>query len=329
MSTAINLPERGSRPAPVAQVMVLSCIDYRLVDDVSRYLNQRGLDDRYSEMRVPGAGLAAIDGQRPAWVTTVWETVAMSRQVHGIRRLYVVNHRDCSAVAARFGRLSVANPDDELRLHRRILQNVVLEARRRFPDLEVEMGFMELDGTVRRFDALMPAGSGVPRRTAPLPLPPALPETTGAVQPDRVRFTDRVRARLGGEPLTAEDERDLLRLGVIEHGLSAEEATAVLRSTTGADGRRGRDGDRTISAMLTVRADRKRRVSQQDFEAIARLLRAESEAEQGRGGSGPMDAAEARRRVKAVMEREGFTPRAKWCLLPFLSRWNKRWYSRI
>jgi len=327
MSTAINLPERGPRPAPVAQVMVLSCIDYRLVDDVSRYLSQRGLDDRYSEMRVPGAGLAAVDGRRPAWVTTVWETVAMSRQAHGIRRLYVVNHRDCSAVAARFGRLSVASPEDELRLHRRILQNVALEARRRFPDLEVEMGFMELDGTVRRLDALMPA---VPGRTSPLPLPPALPETMGAaVPPDRARFTDRVRARLAGEPLDADDERELLRLGVVEHGLTAEEAMTALRSTAGSDGRRGREGDRTILAMLEVRADRKRRVSQQDFEATARLLRAESEAGQGQGGSGPLDAAEARRRVKAVMEREGFTPRAKWCLLPFLSRWNKRWYSRI
>jgi hypothetical protein len=326
MSTAINVPERAARPAPLAQVLVLSCIDYRLADDVGRYLSQRGLDDRYSEMRVPGAGLAAIDGRRPAWVTTVWETVAMSRQIHGIRRLYVVNHRDCSAVSARFGRLSVATPEDELRLHRRILQDFALEARRRFPDLEVELGFMELDGSVRRLDALMPAG---PSRTSPLPLPPALPEGQGPTQPDRARFTDRVRARVGGEPLNAEDERDLLRLGVVEHGLSAEEATAILRSTAGSDGRRGREGDRTIAAMLTVRADRKRRVSQQDFEATARLLRAESEAEHGLGGSGPLDAVEARRRVKAVMEREGFTPRAKWCLLPFLSRWNKRWYTRI
>ncbi len=299
-------PRRGrsaGRAAGKADVFVLSCIDYRLVDDVTAYLTQRGLDERYSEVRIAGGGLAAVDGTRPSWVSAVWENLALSRQIHGVRRLLVINHRDCSAVAHRFGRAAVADPDAEFRLHVRICQEVVDEAMRRDPTLEVECGFMELDGRVQRIVTQPP-------RAGAMSSPLAAPDR-------RAAFTERVRARLSGRPIDRAAQFDLLQLGVTEHGLAAEEADAVLRSTVAeSDGRLGRDTELAVESFLGARAGRRRRVSQSDFEAAARLLRM--------GNEDGIDGIAARRRVKAIMARQGMRPRP--VLWPPFSR---RWYNEI
>lgn len=298
-------PRRG-RAAASADVFVLSCIDYRLANDVTAYLTQRGLDERYAEARVAGGGLAAVDGTRPNWVSTVWENLALSRQIHGVRRLLVVNHRDCSAVAHRFGRAAVADPDAEFRLHVRICQEVADEAARRDPSLEVEFGFMELDGRVQRI-VTQPPRSGARQQTAS---PSAAPDR-------RATSAERVRARLAGRPIDRAAQFDLLQLGVTEHGLSAEEADVVLRSAVAeSDGRLDRDTDAAVEAFLLARAGRRRRVSEADFEAATRLMRM--------GNETATDAVSARRRVKTIMQRQGARPRS--ALWPPFSR---RWYNRI
>lgn len=291
----------GARAGAVADVLVLSCMDYRLVDDVTAYLTQRGLDERYNEVRIAGGGLAAVDGTRPNWVSTVWEHVALSRQLHGVRRLLVINHRDCAAVAFRFGRSAIADPDAEFRLHVRICQEVVDEAKRRDPALEVECGFMELDGRVQRI-ATQPPRAGA--------APSALPD-------QRAAFVERVRARLSGRPIDRATQFDLLQSAVTEHGLTAEEADVALRATVaGSDGRLGRDTEAAVESFLLARAGRRRRVSRADFDAASRLIRMENE--------GAIGADAARQRVKRIMERQGL--RAKPVLWPPFSR---RWFNQV
>lgn len=291
----------GVRTGALADVFVLSCMDYRLVDDVTVYLKQRGLDERYSEVRIAGGGLAAVDGTRPNWVSTVWENLALSRQIHGVRRLLVINHRDCSAISHRFGRAAVADPDAEFRLHVRICQEVVDEAMRRDPTLEVECGFMELDGRVQRIVTQPPRAGGAP-----------------AAAPDqRAAFVERVRARLSGRPIDRATQFDLLQSAVTEHGLTAEEADVALRATVaGSDGRLGRDTEAAVESFLLARAGRRRRVSRADFEAASRLLRMENESAVG--------ADAARQRIKRIMERQGL--RARPVLWPPFSR---RWYNQV
>ncbi|MBM3535677.1 MAG: hypothetical protein FJX60_21910 [Alphaproteobacteria bacterium] len=279
-------------------------MDYRLVDDVTLYLKQRGLDERYSEVRIAGGGLAAVDQNNPHWVRTVWENVALSRQLHGIRYLLVINHQDCGAFAHRFGRNAVANPNDEFQLNVRVCTDVVAEAARREPTLTVECAFMGLDGVVRRID-LGPSPAGAPR-------PAAAP-----VADQRAAFAERVRARVAAQPLDREQEMELLRAGIVEHGLTADDAAAALRgAVAGADARLGREAEAAVETFLEARAGTRKRVSQTDFESAARLFRAARET--------VVDQDTARRSVKAVMERRGYYPKRLWWP-PF----SRAWYDRI
>ncbi|RYI98726.1 MAG: hypothetical protein EON47_18785, partial [Acetobacteraceae bacterium] len=195
-----------------ADTFLLSCIDPRLADDTTFYFSALGRTDRYSEMRIAGAALAVVDTNRPAWSAAVWENLAASRQLHGVRRVTFLNHRDCGAM-----RLWANRPLDateELRLHTEVLDRAAEAVRARYPDMQIELKLMELDGSVRA----LPCAACAPQ--------PLRAEAVGG-NPDG--FVELVRARrAGGRAAEPEAELALLTEGVTRYGLSARGAREVL-----------------------------------------------------------------------------------------------------
>ena len=165
---------RTCEAAPaIADTFVVSCIDPRFVEEPSVLLNALGRTGRYSEMRIAGAALAAVDRTRPAWGTALWENLAASRRLHGVRRVTFLNHRDCGAVNAWAGRRLSADPQDELRVHADLLDRAAAEVRRRHPDMVVEIKLMELDGTVQSLPCRHCAPAGLVAEAVDPPAPVA------------------------------------------------------------------------------------------------------------------------------------------------------------
>lgn len=67
--TAAWLPARA---AGGTEALLLSCMDYRLVDEIERYMSGRGLRDKYDHIVLAGASLGAVTDKFPAWNTTFW-----------------------------------------------------------------------------------------------------------------------------------------------------------------------------------------------------------------------------------------------------------------
>ncbi|MFD0914812.1 carbonic anhydrase [Pseudahrensia aquimaris] len=139
--------EIGSSPHH-AEALVLNCMDYRLVDDVTRYMEARGMRDSYDQVILAGAAIGALTYKRNAWGQTFWEHVRLARELHGIRRLIVIDHRDCGACKGLIDIHCADDPEEELAVHRHWMQKLIDEAAEREPDLVVEALFMELDGSV-------------------------------------------------------------------------------------------------------------------------------------------------------------------------------------
>ncbi|NKC32285.1 carbonic anhydrase, partial [Falsiroseomonas selenitidurans] len=205
-------PATAAAPSK-ADAFVVSCIDPRLVDDVTHLMDSVGRAERYSEMRIAGAALAAVDPARPAWSQALWENLAASRQLHGVRKVVFVNHRDCGAMDLFAGRRLAADRADEQRQHQAVLDQAAAAVLARHPDMQVELRLMELDGR----STLMPCAACAAR-------PPLRAE---AVAPPP-GFTELVRLRLRDGPLTPEAERALLAEGIGRHGLTLEAARATL-----------------------------------------------------------------------------------------------------
>jgi carbonic anhydrase len=149
--TAACAPGRSWAQKPTYEAMLLSCIDPRFVDPVHSYMKARGLDGKYSQFTIAGAAIATEAKAFAAWRPAFWDNLAASIDLHQIKRVIAIDHRDCGAARIAYGAESIANPLAETELHKRVLLAFRQDVGRKKPRLEVETGLMALDGSIEMF----------------------------------------------------------------------------------------------------------------------------------------------------------------------------------
>lgn len=133
------------------EAMLLSCIDPRFQKPVFDRQVKDGLADKYSAFTVAGASIGVVAPAFKAWQETFWENLAASIQLHNIKQVIVVNHRDCGAAKIAYGEAAVATPAAETETHKKALLTFKAELAKRQPKLGSQLGLMALDGKVELF----------------------------------------------------------------------------------------------------------------------------------------------------------------------------------
>lgn len=131
--------------------MLLTCIDPRLVSPVYGWMEGQGLRDAYSQFAIAGAAVGVVAPRFAAWAPAFWDNLATSIELHRIKRVVVVNHRDCGAAKLAYGAAAIATPDAETALHRTVFDAFIGEMARRQPAMKVNAGLMALDGRIELF----------------------------------------------------------------------------------------------------------------------------------------------------------------------------------
>jgi hypothetical protein len=132
--------------AGAAQALLLSCMDYRLVDDIVRYMDARGLTNDYDHVVLAGGALGAVS-EKLNWGKTFWDHLDVAIKLHHIHKVVVLDHKDCGAYRVVFEK--DFKGDDELAIHREQLAKLRAAIKERHPTLEVETLMMDLDGKVQ------------------------------------------------------------------------------------------------------------------------------------------------------------------------------------
>jgi carbonic anhydrase len=130
------------------EAMLLSCIDPRMQEPVRDYMVKRGLIGRYSQFTFAGAAIGAVAPKFAGWHKTFWDNLAASIELHNIKSVIAIDHRDCGAAKIAYGPDSIATPDKEDATHRAALTEFRKESMNRHPNLRVETLLMALDGSV-------------------------------------------------------------------------------------------------------------------------------------------------------------------------------------
>jgi carbonic anhydrase len=128
--------------------MALSCIDPRLQEPVRRYLAGRHLTGKYSHFVIAGASVGVVAPAFQDWHKTFWDNLGASVQLHHIKRVIVINHRDCGAAKIAYGEQAVANREAENATHRNALAQFRKQLAERHPQLKVETGLMAINGSI-------------------------------------------------------------------------------------------------------------------------------------------------------------------------------------
>jgi len=129
-----------------AKALMLSCMDYRLVDDLVTFMNGKGLKDDYDHVVLAGASLGVVSDKFADWHKTFWEHLDVAIKLHHVEEVVVIDHRDCGAYKLALGEDAVSTPAKETEAHTRTLADFARQVREHHPDLKVEAYLMSLNG---------------------------------------------------------------------------------------------------------------------------------------------------------------------------------------
>jgi carbonic anhydrase len=145
---SLMLAVAPSRAAGHCDVLLLTCMDYRFQAPIDDYMAKRGLRGNFDHVILAGAALGAITDQRPAWNATFVDHLGAAIQLHGIKKVMVLDHRDCGAYRLLLGDAAVKDAKTELASHTVVLRKLRDAIAKAQPKLEIELGVMALDGSV-------------------------------------------------------------------------------------------------------------------------------------------------------------------------------------
>jgi carbonic anhydrase-like protein len=142
------------------EALVLSCMDFRLVNEVGFLLNEHGLVNKYDQMILAGATLGVATDKYPAWAETFWAHLDLAIKLHGVKRVIAVNHRDCGAFKLVYVKDLGKTPDEETQVHTKVMTDFRDLVKKKQPNIEVELLLMWLDGHVQAIgDAAAPTNA--------------------------------------------------------------------------------------------------------------------------------------------------------------------------
>ena len=130
------------------EAMLVNCIDPRFTTGSWVYMAVNGMKDRYSHFVIAGGPIGIVSPKFAEWQKTFWDNLAITVQLHDIKRVVGLTHRDCGAAAVAYGDRIKTDRAFETERHIEALRAFGGEIGRRQPKLAVDRGIMAVDGTV-------------------------------------------------------------------------------------------------------------------------------------------------------------------------------------
>jgi len=133
------------------EAMVLGCIDPRMPEPMHRYTARRHLTGKFSQFIIAGAAIGVVAEPFKDWQKAFWDNLATSVQLHHIKTVIAIDHRDCGAAKIAYGAEKVANTQIETETHRTAMGEFRQQMAQHHPVLKVETGLMAINGKIEMF----------------------------------------------------------------------------------------------------------------------------------------------------------------------------------
>ena len=132
------------------KAMVLSCIDPRFQPVIFNYLKKNKLTGKYSAFTIAGSSIGVTAKKIQKWHKSFWENFDTSIKLHNIKKLIVINHRDCGAAKIINGKkkFSMIN---ETKIHKISFQKIKKIFKKKYPKLSIELKLISLNSKVETF----------------------------------------------------------------------------------------------------------------------------------------------------------------------------------
>ena len=130
--------------------MVLSCIDPRFQPIIYNYLRKKKLIGKCSMFTIAGSAIGVTADKFKRWHKTFWDNLSTSVKLHNIKKLIVINHRDCGAAKIINGKKEFSDIN-ETKVHRNSFQKIKKVFKKKYPKLSIELKIISLNSKVETF----------------------------------------------------------------------------------------------------------------------------------------------------------------------------------
>ena len=132
------------------KAMVLSCMDPRFQTIIFNYLKKKKLNGKYSSFTIAGSAIGVTANKFKKWHKTFWDNLDTSIKLHKIKKLIVINHRDCGAAKIVNGNRNLKKMD-ETKIHKKSFTKVKKIFKKKYPNLSIELKIISLNKKVENF----------------------------------------------------------------------------------------------------------------------------------------------------------------------------------
>jgi hypothetical protein len=138
----------------IPKALVLSCIDYRILEAERYFLSLQNLGGQYDWAALAGASLALSGMPHQYDAEAFWDQLDISSRLHHIQKVIILDHEDCSVYQYKIDPSLTNNPELELTTHTEYLSRAYWAIRDRYPDLNIELYFVKLNTEVKQISPL-------------------------------------------------------------------------------------------------------------------------------------------------------------------------------
>tara|TARA_Y100000590_G_scaffold15700_1_gene18820 strand:- start:3493 stop:3888 length:396 start_codon:yes stop_codon:yes gene_type:complete len=125
------------------EAMVLSCMDPRFQPKVYKYLKAKKLTGKYSAFTIAGGAIGVTHKKFKKWHSTFIDNLSTSIKLHKIKKIIVINHKDCGAAKIVNGK-NKFNSIIENKIHRESFKRIKKVLKNRFPTLKINFKILSL-----------------------------------------------------------------------------------------------------------------------------------------------------------------------------------------
>ena len=133
------------------EAMLLGCIDPRMPEPMRRYMAGRKLIGKYSQFIIAGAAIGVVAEPFKDWQKAFWDNLGATIELHNIKKVIAIDHRECGAAKIAYGEAKVATREAETATHREELAEFRKQVNAKHPKLGVETGLMAINGKIEMF----------------------------------------------------------------------------------------------------------------------------------------------------------------------------------
>ena len=137
-----------------AEAIVLSCIDYRFIDNMIEFLEKSDISEKYDVTALAGASLAYNQSKYEYWNKTFIDQLKLAIDLHHIKKIIVFDHMDCGAYRIFYPKLNELSEKKrnrlEKKLHKKNIRKFFKKMGKLFPQLDQEGYLILYDGRIKK-----------------------------------------------------------------------------------------------------------------------------------------------------------------------------------